>query len=230
MIQVMSMNKQLQKLPRGSMSFIRLALLGLLFAASPSHGQQAKTEDAEVFEGGEVPLSGLSGKRIDKDWFRYTNGRFGLAIDVPARGYRYVLPVNGSGMAVISADEKEDDRVTITIYTHWVVNLFDNAGNNVDASIKSLFDKAVDETRAANGSVTYNVRKKQFYVISGHFDGNTFYERMIISPKCPAIFNSVRVFSPKAREREIDKLVTRLSLSLRATCQGGEGAVKFHAS
>jgi hypothetical protein len=215
MIQDTSMNKRLKRLSRGSLRFIRLALFGLLFATS-----QSQSQEAETFEGGEVPLADLPGKRIDKDWFRYRNTRFGLAIDIPARGYRYVLPVNGSGMAVICGDEKEEDRVTITIYTHWVVNLFDDANNNVDASIKYLFDKAVDETKAANGLMTYSMRKKQFYVISGHFGDNTFYERMIISPKCPAIFNSVRVFSPKAREREIDKLVTRLSLSLRATCQG----------
>lgn len=103
MIQVTSMNKPLEKVSRGSLRFIRLALLGLLLAVSPSHGQEAETQEAEVFEGGEVPLSALSGKRIDRDWFRYTNGRFGLAIDIPARGYRYVLPVNGSGVAVYPA-------------------------------------------------------------------------------------------------------------------------------
>ena len=113
MIQITSMNKQLEKLPRGSLRFILLALLLLLFAGSQSHSQEV-----EAFEGGEVPLAALPGKRIDRDWFRYVNPRFGLAIDIPARGYRYVLPVNGSGMAVTSGDEK----IWITIYAHFVVN------------------------------------------------------------------------------------------------------------
>src|SRR5215213_5850094 len=114
----MSMNKQLRLLSRGGLRLIRLALLGLLLAASPSHSQEADTQEDEAFNGGELPLADLPGKRIDSDWFRYTNPRFGLAIDIPARGYRYVLPANGSGMAVISADEK----IWITIHTHFVVN------------------------------------------------------------------------------------------------------------
>ena len=144
MIQVTLMNKQLEKLSRGSLRFILLALLGLLFAGSQSHSQEA-----EAFEGGEVPLADLPGKRIDSDWFRYTNRRFGLPIDIPARGYRYVLPVNGSGMAVTSGDEK----IWITIYAHFVVNHPVFIANPDDpelasaaASISRIYDHEVAET------------------------------------------------------------------------------------
>jgi hypothetical protein len=235
MIQDMSTNEQLERLSRRSLRFIRLALFGLLFAASPSYGQegQENQEDdvlRDVFMGGELPLADLSGKRIDADWFRYTNLRFGLAIDIPARGYRYVLPANGSGMAVISGDES----IWITIYTHFVVNhpiFFLNADDpdilNAAAAISRIYDYDTAETVASGSTITYSVKKKHFYVLSGHFQGKidqdttfTYYDRYLISPRCPHVFNSLRITYPKSKERELDKFVTRLSRSLRATCQG----------
>jgi hypothetical protein len=215
------MNKQGNKLSGRNAGAILLAFLPFLASVSEGHGQEGSP--VEVFEGGDVSLAGLSGERIDRNWFRYVNGRFGMAVDIPAHGYRYTLPVNGSGLTLRS----DDEQVTITLYAHWVANPFPHADNNVEASIKHFFDADIAQTKANEGTITYSVRKKQFYVVSGHFGENTFYERMTISPRCPAIFNSVRIFSPKARGREIDNLVTRMSLSLRATCRGEEGAAKF---
>jgi hypothetical protein len=219
MVQVTAMNKQLEKLSRGSARLIPLALLGLLLTGSQSHSQ----ED-DVFMGGELPLADLSGKRIDKDWFRYTNTRFGLAIDIPARGYRYVLPVNGSGMAVISGDEK----IWITIHAHFVVNhgTFSDPDDpdlgNAAASITRFYDDEVAETLAAGSTITYRVKKKHFYVLSGHFADTTYYERVAISPRCPHVFNRFRITYPKSKEGELSKFVTRLSRSLQATCQGDD--------
>lgn len=218
----MTAMKQLAKLSPGSLSLMRLALLGLLFAASPGHSQ----ED-DVFMGGELPLADLPGKRIDGDWFRYSNPRFGLAIDIPARGYRYVLPANGSGMAVISGDEN----IWITIHAHFVVNHLvfiadpdDPAAGNAAAALRRIYDHEAREELAAGNTITYRVRKKDFYVLSGHSADNTYYERMTISPRCPHVFNSVRIFYPKSKGRELSQFVTRLSRSLRATCEGVDAA------
>jgi hypothetical protein len=225
MIQITSTKRPLKKMSRQGLRFIALAILGLLFAGSQSQGQ----EDA-AFQGGELPLADLSGKRIDSDWFHYTNMRFGLAIDIPARGYRYVLPVNGSGMAVISADEK----VWITIHSHFVVNHSnfsedpDNpALGNAAASISRIYDHETAETLAAGNSITYSVKKKYFYVLSGHFKDDaahdtTYYDRYTISPRCPQVFSSLRITYPKSKEREMSKFVTRLSRSLRSTCEGDD--------
>lgn len=78
------------------------------------------------------------------------------------------------------------------------------------------------ETLQKGGSVDCSVRKDDFYVISGVFDKNVYYERLTISAKCPPIFNSLRIFYPSSMERRLDGLVTRMSRSLRATCQGGD--------
>jgi hypothetical protein len=171
----------------------------------------------------EVSLDQLPGARIDANWFRYINSRFGVAVDIPSQGYRYEVPVNGSGLTLIS----NDSAVTITIYAHWVVTLFESANNDVRRSISFLFDKAVSETIGKNGTVGYSVRKDDFYAISGRFGSNTHYERLDISPECPAIFDAVRLFYPSAADKKMDPVVSRISLSLRATCAGAEGAAKY---
>jgi len=172
----------------------------------------------------EVLLAQLSGARIDSNGFRYINSRFGLAIDIPTRGYRYEVPENGSGLTLKSTN----GAVVITVYAHWLVNILDGADNDVPKSISQLFDSAVADTIQKNGTISYSVKKGEFYVISGNFDDNIYYERMTISAQCPAIFNSFRIFYPRALERKLDDLVTRMSISLRATCHGEEGAVRIN--
>jgi hypothetical protein len=169
----------------------------------------------------EVTLAQLSGARIDANWFRYVNLRFGLAVDIPTKGYRYDVPVNGSGLTL------QSELVTITLYAHWVSNLVTDANNNVQNSVSQLFDDAISQTLEKGGTVDYSVRKDDFYVISGAFGKDVYYERRTISARCPAIFNSLRIFYPKSLERSLDRLVTKMSRSLRATCQGAEGAAKF---
>jgi len=95
-----------------------ILFLSSLLALS-CYGVQAKAED--------VTLKQLSGARIDSNWFRYLNSRFGLAIDIPTKGYRYTIPVNGSGLTLTSFDGD----VVITIYAHFVVNLLETANNDV---------------------------------------------------------------------------------------------------
>ena len=224
------MNKQLKKPSWRSIGFIFLALLGLPLAASPSHGQETQTQEDEVFMGGEVPLSRLSGKRIDRDWFRYENGRFGLAIDIPARGYRYTIPINGSGVAVTSDDEK----ITMTILAHFTINnaAFSDDPHDPDAfknaasAVRRVYEHQVAGTLAEGDmTITYRAKKKYFYVVAGHYKGpagedKIYYDRYTVSPNCPHVFSSARITYPRSKERELGKFVTRTSRSLRSTCSG----------
>jgi len=168
----------------------------------------------------EVSIRDLSGARIDANWFRYINLRFGLAVDIPTRGYKYEVPQNGSGLTLASLSKP----VVITLYAHWVINLFDAANNDVQRTISHLFDNTVAETRQKNGTVEYSVKEGNFYVISGQFGNNTYYERLTVSSECPAIFNALRIFYPRNIEKDLDYLVTRMSKTLTATCKGEEGA------
>jgi hypothetical protein len=190
---------------------LRLTILAITILGSPAIAK-------------EVSLAQLPGARIDTNWFRYVNPRFGTAIDIPARGYRYDVPVNSSGLS-LKSDRGE---VTITVYSHWVQSLLEDPTKDLPKAARSvslMFDEAVDETRKAGGTITYSVKKNDFYVISGNYDhGYSYYERLIISPHCPAIFNKLRIFYATTQKRSLDEVVNRLSHSLRATCRGAEDA------
>jgi hypothetical protein len=98
---------------------------------------------------------------------------------------------------------------------------------NAAASLTRIYDQQAAAAAADGSTVTYRVKKKYFYVLSGNFKNKadqdtTYYERVAISPRCPHIFNRFQITYPKSKEDELSKFVTRLSRSLRATCQGDD--------
>jgi len=167
----------------------------------------------------DVALDQLPGQRIDSDWFRYADAKAGVAIDIPTRGYRYDVLTDGTGLTLTSAD----GAVSLTASAHPVANALATPTPDVRRSIAALYDTAVDNAIRKHGTLTYRTRKDHFFVLSGVVDNHTYYERLAISPQCPARFSSLRVFHPKALTSRLDAVVTRMSLSLRATCRGGEG-------
>ena len=167
----------------------------------------------------EVALDQLPGTRIDADWFRYANRKAGVAIDIPTQGFRYDVPAGGSDLTLTSLD----GAVTITVSAHGVRKVLGTAPNDARQSIARLFDTAVDNAHRKNGAITYKVKKDNFFVLSGVVDNNTYYERLNISPSCPSGFSALRVFHRKSLTSRLNRLVTRMSLSLRATCQAEEG-------
>ena len=150
----------------------------------------------------------------DSGWFRYLNARFGLRVDLPESGFRQELLPNGFGMTLISLDRS----VTIEVHANRLESILPAATGGPERSIAALHDEAMAATRQKGGRVTYSVRRNDFYVISGTLGPAVYYERVAISPACPDVFNAIRVTYPQAIEHALDGLVTRVSLSLRATC------------
>jgi hypothetical protein len=167
----------------------------------------------------ELSLEQLPGARIDDSWFRYANRKAGVAIDIPTKGFRYDVPAGGADLTLTS----NDGAVTITVSAHGVRNVLGTATNDARQSIARLFDTAVDNAKRKNGAITYKVKKDNFFVLSGVVDDNTYYERLNVSPSCPDGFAALRVFHRKSLTSRLNHLVTRMSLSLRATCQAEEG-------
>jgi len=166
----------------------------------------------------ELSLEQLPGARIDANWFRYANRKAGVAIDIPTKGFRYDVPAGDSDLTLTS----NDGAITITVSAHGVRKVLGTAPNDARQSIARLFDTAVDNAHRKNGAITYKVKKDNFFVLSGVVDDNTYYERLNISPSCPAGFSALRVFHRKSLTSRLNRLVTRMSLSLRATCQAEE--------
>jgi len=167
----------------------------------------------------ELSLEQLPGGRIDANWFRYANRKAGVAIDIPTKGFRFDVPAGGSDLTLTS----NDGAITITVSAHGVRKVLGTAPNDARQSIARLFDTAVDNAHRKNGAITYKVKKDNFFVLSGVVDDNTYYERLNISPSCPAGFSALRVFHRKSLTSRLNRLVTRMSLSLRATCQAEAG-------
>jgi hypothetical protein len=167
----------------------------------------------------EVSLEQLPGGRIDDNWFRYANRKAGVAIDIPTKGFRYDVPAGGADLTLRS----NDGAVTITVSAHGVRGVLGTASNDARRSVARLYETAVDNAVRKNGAITYKVKKDNFFVLSGVVDDNTYYERLNVSPSCPDGFGALRVFHRKALTSRLNKLVTRMSLSLRATCPSREG-------
>ena len=135
----------------------------------------------------ELSLEQLPGARIDANWFRYANRKAGVAIDIPTKGFRYDVPAGGSDLTLTS----NDGAITITVSAHGVRKVLGTAPNDARQSIARLFDTAVDNAHRKNGAITYKVKKDNFFVLSGVVDDNTYYERLNISPSCPADFSAL---------------------------------------
>jgi len=167
----------------------------------------------------EVSLEQLPGARIDANWFRYVNRKAGVAIDIPTKGFRYEVPADGGDVTLRS----NDGGVTITVSAHGVQKVLGTAPPDARRSIARLYDTAVDNAVRKNGAITYKIKKDNFFVLSGVVANNTYYERLNISPSCPSSFSALRVFHRKSLTSRLNRLVTRMSLSLRATCHAEEG-------
>ena len=167
----------------------------------------------------ELSLEQLPGAHIDANWFRYANRKAGVAIDIPTQGFRYDVPAGGADLTLTS----NDGAVTITVSAHGVSNVLGTATNDARHSVARLFDTAVDNAIRKNGAISYKVKKDNFFVLSGVVDNNTYYERLNVSPSCPDGFAALRVFHRKSLTSRLNNLVTRMSLSLRDTCQSQEG-------
>jgi hypothetical protein len=150
----------------------------------------------------------------DPGWVRYINARFGLRVDLPESGFRQTLSPDGHGVTLTSRDRA----ITIEVHANWLGSILPDATESAGKSIATLHGHAMAQTRQKGGSVTYSLRRDDFYVISGTLGATVYYERVAISPVCPDVFNAIRVKYPQAIEQELDRLVTRVSLSLRAAC------------
>jgi hypothetical protein len=147
-------------------------------------------------------------------WFRYINARYGLRVDLPDSGFRQALAPDGHGITLVSPDRA----VIIAVHANWLDRILAAPSRSAGRSIAALHEQAIAETRQKGGSVTYSVRHDDFYVISGALGPAVYYERVAISPACPDVLNAIRVTYPQGVEQELDAIVRRISLSLRAMC------------
>jgi hypothetical protein len=110
-----------------------------------------------------VSAAELCGARLNANWCRYINGRYGTAADIPAKGYRYRQTDNGAGVWITSANES----IVISVLGHHTSTISEDATEDVKKSISRQFDAAVSYQQKNGGTITYSVKRDDFYVISG---------------------------------------------------------------
>lgn len=140
-----------------------------------------------------APTSTSAGNSCDANagFTPYTNGRFGFTIDVPKNLVAQEPPANGDGQVWLSDD-----------------------GVSLRAS-GSLHVIPIDDSfaTAANASgVSYKVKKKDWFVVSGIANARVFYRKVIQIGDIDIDFE----FSyPVAKKADCDRLIDRISRSFK---------------
>lgn len=134
-------------------------------------------------------------------WTTYSNPRFGTSAEYPADLFSVLdaPPENGDGQRFHTAD----GRAELAIYGAWNAN---------EDTPKSYVETIVD---VAGAGVTYKQITDHFFVASGTKDGKIFYERCNFLTRPDAVMHCFHISYPAHEKTEWDKIVSRLSRSLR---------------
>jgi hypothetical protein len=129
---------------------------------------------------------------------KYCNARFEYCISYP-QGLLNPQPEadNGDGRKFLSNDEQ-------------VVMLVYGQNNALD---ETLAGKFADETAAGAGrTVTYKLKKKNWFVVSGIENGMVFYHKTIFRNDQ---FLTFSIEYPKTRKKQFDPITAKISASFK---------------
>jgi hypothetical protein len=141
-------------------------------------------------------FSFLCGLAFASDWKREVNGRWGFSLTYPASLIPEPVPANGAGRRYHSANQ-EVSLVAEGSHTH-----SENAGENLNG----FWQKEVAER---GDTVTYKVKKDDFYVVSGvNHNGYEFYHKVFFYPTYWVEFE---ITYPHSKHQQYDVWVERIS-------------------
>jgi hypothetical protein len=145
-----------------------------------------------------IAASAPSGVAVAQErWDTYANPRFGATAEYPADLFstQEPPPENGDGQTFHTAD----GRAELTIY----------GANNIDSDKPKTY---VEKNVSLDG-VTFKKSTSKFYAVSGKRGGAIFYERCDFPDR--DVLNCVYISYPAAEKAAWDKIVARISTSLR---------------
>ncbi len=138
------------------------------------------------------------------DWSRYRDPQLGLSVDLPMNVFA-PKPSDGKPDAALFATS--DDRARLQLFT------FENrAGETPARHLRRIRNDGP-------ARFTYERTTRRFFVASGFYEGKIFYRRC----NFPARGGRVRCAElryPAVKKRAWDRIVTRISNSLRADASG----------
>ena len=203
-------------MPRATpMTRSRLALEKLarasIFAVVAACGPPGLTNIAVGQE--TVTIENVPGQKIDADWHRYLNARYGFGVDVPARGFSYELSGDGDGVTLTSADGEK----SISVYGSQDIDLNETDSDPV-AAFATLAEEQIDAMRLGAVNIVHDRIEPLWFEISTTDAAFVYYQKGLLSLNCPTFTTNLWVKYPNAETREFDAVVKRMSASLVGNC------------
>jgi hypothetical protein len=140
---------------------------------------------------------------VERDWGRYRDREFGMTFDFPRHIFSLQSAEQGGQGVTFSTP---DGRARIRVFGAA------NEGNDTPAGYLSRI------RRSGEGRFTYVRTTPRFFVASGTRDGMIFYRRCNFA-SADKRMSCFQLDYPQREKRAWDGIVTRISLSLRATAQ-----------
>jgi hypothetical protein len=138
----------------------------------------------------------LCGLAFASDWKREVNGRWGFSLTYPASLIPEPIPANGAGRRYHSANQE------VSLVAEGSHTNSENAGENLNG----FWQKEVAER---GDTVTYKVKKDDFYVVSGvNHNGYEFYHKVFFYPTYWVEFE---ITYPHSKHQQYDVWVERIS-------------------
>jgi len=132
----------------------------------------------------------------------YTNARFGYRINYPEN---MLLPQgesdNGDGQRFISVNG--DIEMTVS-----------GINNVLNSTLMTQFKQDILEKAKLNKTVTFQLIKRDFYIISGYIKDKIYYQKTILKDD---IFMTLCIVYPANQRSIIDPMVSEISKSFRYT-------------
>ena len=160
-----------------------------------------------------VTIENVPGQRIDANWYRYLNARYGVGVDIPATGFSYELSGNGDGVTLTSADGEK----SIAVYGSQDIDLNETDSDPVSA-FATLAEGQIDAMRLGAVNIVHDRIEPLWFEVSTTDAVFLYYQKGLLSPNCPTFTTNLRIKYPITDAKEFDSVVQRMSMSLVGNC------------
>lgn len=194
----------LDQFPDGE--FVALAHNRLKRLAPVGHKGRNSTSKADPAASGDVLAGAAPNYGATHHWQTYLNDRYGTRVDYPDDLFQPLPPpVNNDGRRF----QASDGRAGFYVFSEY---------NVLEQSLRALYDK----DRARDGEkVTYATINKDWFVISGTRDADSFYRKTILEPD--GLIRVFEVFYRRELQHALGGVVTRMSGSFGGNVSNAGG-------
>src|SRR5690349_21549044 len=150
-------------------------------------------------------MGGAQAQAAPSGWGRYRDRELAMSFDFPSQVFSIKSAAQGREGGVTFSTP--DGRARIRVFAP------SNSAHDTPAGYLGRIRKA------GEGRFTYVRTTRRFFVASGLHDGMIFYRRCNFSTRADARISCLQMDYPQGEKRAWDRIVTRISLSLRTAAE-----------